>query len=206
VVRTLPTSQQPDLRLLLDQGFPNPPGFALRSVDVTVEVVHLWNFDRALSEDSTPDWVVYCVAAAAGFDGLVTRDRAQLRQTVEMYVLSRLPAFTVITWKRAIEDPVREWGQLLAYLPEVKKRLSRSDRPNVVLLPAPALTQDNIWRADDRLGIEARARGVANRQVRAEAEAEIRDWLQIMSRDPHEFDQVLGLGSKISTSRPDWPR
>lgn len=193
MARTPLTSQRPDLRLLLDQGFPKPPGFALPSIDQTVDVVHLSNFDRTLSENSTPDWVVYCHAAAAGFDALVTRDQAQTRQSVEMYVLSRLEAFTVITWKKAIEDPVREWGQLLAYLPEVKKRLLRENRPDVVLLPAPTLTQENIWRAEDRLGIEAQRRGVSNRQVRVEVEAEIRDWLQMTSRDPCEFDQILGL-------------
>ncbi len=165
----------------------------MRSLDETVEVVHLSDFDHTLSEESTPDWVVYCHAAEAGFDGLVTRDHAQIRQSVEMYVLSRLRAFTVITWRRSIEDPVREWGQLLAYLPEVKKWLLRERHPSVVILPAPTLNQDNVLRADNQLGVNANARGISNRQVRDDAKAEIQDWLHMMSRDPHEFDQVLGL-------------
>ena len=52
--------------------------------DATVDVVHLYDFDRRLSEASTPDWVLYCVAAQAGFDALVARDRSRLDQLVEM--------------------------------------------------------------------------------------------------------------------------
>lgn len=178
---------------MLDQGFPNPPGFALRTLDQTVDAVHLWDFNRALSENSTPDWAVYCHAARAGFDALVSRDHAQVRQSVEMYVLSRLH-FTVVTWKKAIEDPIREWGQLLAYLPEVKKRLVGIDRrPNVIFLPAPTLSQDNLWRARDRIGLEALQRGISNHQVRTEAVAEIRDWSEMSSGDAYAFDDVLGL-------------
>ena len=106
---TSQTPQPPNFRLLLDQGFPNPPGFTVRSIDNTVEVVHLSQFDRTLSQRSTPDWVLYCIAARAGFDAFVTRDQAQTNQLVEMYVLSRLRGFTIITWKKPIEDPVREW-------------------------------------------------------------------------------------------------
>ena len=75
----------------------------------------LYKFDRTLAETSTPDWVLYCRAAEAGFDALVTRDQSQISQPVEMYVLSRLHHFTIVTWKKSVEDPIREWGQLLAY-------------------------------------------------------------------------------------------
>jgi hypothetical protein len=189
------------VRLLLDQGFPNPPGFTVNAIDRTVEVVNLRSFDQTLAENSTPDWVLYCVAAAADFDALVTRDQAQLHQLVEMYVLSRLRSFTVITWKKPIEDPVREWGQLLAYLPEVKKRLQgtagQAEPPEAILLPAPTLSAGNIVRAADGVGVDARKRGVSHQQAHDEALAEIRDWLEMMSRDPHEFDDVLGFGSTL---------
>jgi hypothetical protein len=191
-----PTSQpQPDLRLLLDQGFPKPPGFSIRAVDQTVDVVHLSEFDPTLSETSTPDWVIYCIAAQAGFDALVTRDQAQINQLVEMYVLSRLRRFTVITWKKPIEDPIREWGQLLAYLPEVKKRLRQDpagrEPPGAILLPAPTLTEQNIRRATDAIGLDARRRGVSAAQACDEARREMRDWLEMMDRDPREFDKLL---------------
>ena len=106
----LPNPPRRRIKLLLDQGFPNPPGFTVSAIDHTVEVMNLREFDHSLAENSTPDWVLYCVAAKAGFDALVTRDQAQLNQLVEMYVLSRLKPFTVITWKKPIEDRIREWG------------------------------------------------------------------------------------------------
>lgn len=129
------------VRPTLCQEVWNPPGFTVEAIDHTVEVVNPRTFDASLAENSTPDWVLYCVAAAADFNALVTRDQAQLHQLVEMYVLSRLRAFTVITWKKPIEDPVREWGQLLAYLPEVKKRLQgtpgQPELPEAILLCLP---------------------------------------------------------------------
>ena len=194
-----PTPQPPDLRLLLDQGFPSPPGFTVRAIDHTVEAVSLYDFDSSLAENSTPDWAIYCIAARAGFDALVTRDQSQLRQSVEMFVLSRLRSFTVITWRNAIEDPVREWGQLLAYLPEVKKLFKRQDgakRPNALLLPAPTLGENNLLRAADAFGMEVRKQDVSHAQAIAEARAEIVDWLEMTSRPPDEFDQILGLRSR----------
>jgi hypothetical protein len=189
------TPQPRNFRLLLDQGFPNPPGFTVRSIDNTVEVVHLSQFDRTLSERSTPDWVLYCIAARAGFDAFVTRDQAQTNQLVEMYVLSRLRGFTIITWKKPIEDPVREWGQLLAYLPEIKKRLEqrgpRRGSGGVILLPAPSLPSQNLLDPRHTIGLEASRRGISNRQARDEAVAETRDWLEMTGMDSTEFDDVL---------------
>lgn len=182
----------PDFRLLLDQGFPKPPGFSVRAVDQTVDVTHLHDFDPNLSARPTPDWMLYCIAAEAGFDALVARDRAQLAQLVEMYVLSRLQDFTVITWRRAVEDPIQEWGQLLAYLPEVKKLLGQR-RPKAVLLPAPTLTAQNLHNPIDTLGVEARRRAVSQGQAREEARAEIRDGLEMTGDNPHRFDELLGL-------------
>lgn len=191
VASSSPNQLPRKFRLLLDQGFPKPPGFAVHAVDQTVDVVHLSDFNPELSLNSTPDWVLYCIAAEAGFDAIVARDRSQLDQLVEMYVLSRLTNFTVITWRKAIEDPIREWGQLLAYLPEVKKYLS-SRKPRAILLPAPTLTSQNLFNPADTLGIEARRRGISNQQTRNEARGEISDWLAMTDDDPHRFDNLLG--------------
>jgi hypothetical protein len=57
----------PEFRLLLAQGFPKPPGFAVQQVDNTIDVVHLRDFDATLARQRTPDWMVYCIAAEAGF-------------------------------------------------------------------------------------------------------------------------------------------
>lgn len=180
----------PRFRLLLDQGFPKPPGFAVRAVDATVDVVHLHDFNPALSASSTPDWVLYCVAVQAGFDALVARDKAQLDQLVEMYTLSRLPRFAVVTWRHAIEDPIREWGQLLAYLPEVKKYLAVR-KPLAILLPEPRLSHRNLYDSVETLGIEARRRGISQRQAREEARREMRDWLEMVGDSPDRFDELL---------------
>jgi hypothetical protein len=191
VAETSRPSLPPRFRLLLDQGFPKPPGFAIRSVDDSIEVLHLFEFDPALSQNSTPDWVLYCVAEQAGFDALVTRDLSQTNQLVEMYVLSRLQTFTVITWKRPIEDPVREWGQLLAYLPEVKRRLAQQDHASVILLPAPSLTAQNLLNPNETIGMQATRRAISNQQARAEALAEIQDWIDMTGADPAGFGKVL---------------
>ena len=43
-------------------------------------------------------------------------------------------SLSIVTWRRSIEDPVREWGQLLAYLPEIRRMLAEHG-PSVVFLP-----------------------------------------------------------------------
>jgi hypothetical protein len=185
------TGLPPDHRLLLDQGYPKPPGFAVPSVDKTVAVQHLSDFDPALAQNSTPDWMLYCVAKERGFDGVVTRDRSQLDQAEEMFVLSRLEAFAVITWRKPIEDPIREWGQLLAYLPEIKKRLG-GGAAKAVLLPEPSLSTQNLVQPREAIGIEASRRGVSNHQVRQDAQAAIEDWLE-MEDQAGRFDRLLGI-------------
>ena len=110
----------------------------------------LYKFDRTLAETSTPDWVLYCRAAEAGFDALVTRDQSQISQPVEMYVLSRLHHFTIVTWKKSVEDPIREWGQLLAYLPD-EKILINADlySPPAANAPLPKVSDGARQLADN---------------------------------------------------------
>lgn len=165
------------IRLLLDQGFPKPPRFNLEDVDSSIEAVHLYDFDRSLSENSTPDWYLYCRAAEAGLDALVTRDFSQAGQELEMYVLTRLQSFVVLAWRKRMDDPVREWGQLLAYLPEIKKRLAQPKPPRVVFLPDPSLTEKNFRDPVQTLGEAASDRGISVDQVRREARQEVTDWL-----------------------------
>jgi hypothetical protein len=72
--------KQPELRLLLDQGFPKPRGFNVRAVDDTFNVQHLSAFRPDLAKVQTPDFIIYLVAAEAGFDAIVTRDASQVKQ------------------------------------------------------------------------------------------------------------------------------
>ena len=116
------TSQRPDhLALLLDQGSPKPPGFQPETVDKKLSWQHLWDWNPSLSEERTPDWVLYCEAAFAGFNALVTRDFTQAEQAEEMVCLSHLKDFHVISWRKRMDDPVAEWGST--------PRLSAADTP-----------------------------------------------------------------------------
>ena len=152
VASTSQNPPQPEFRLLLDQGFPKPPGFDLHELDQTIEVVHLSDFAPELAERSTPDWAVYCFAAEAGFDAIVARDRSQMDQVAEMWVLTRLSGFSLITWRKGTDDPVREWGQLLAYLPEIKK-VMRQGKPRAILLPSPTLQSANLVSPNEPLAL-----------------------------------------------------
>ena len=127
-------------QFLLDQNFPRPV-IDVHSLDASVRYQHLYDFDRRLATTSTPDWMVYLAAQLGGFDGIVTRDRSQLDQDEEVVALTRT-TLTVVTWRRRIEDPVTEWGQLLAYMPQILKVMDETG-PTICLLPEPRLDRKN---------------------------------------------------------------
>jgi hypothetical protein len=110
-------------------------------------------------------------------------------------VLSRLRHFTVITWRAGIEDPIREWGQLLAYLPEVKKRLandwSGSKTPDVILLPDPSLSTKNLQDAKEGVAHYADRHSMSVGQARRQAQQELRAWLAANGDDETKFDHLL---------------
>lgn len=184
---------QPDtVRLLLDQGFPKPSQFAITSLDRSVTVEHFGDFAPELAAMSTPDWYVYCVAAEAGFDALVVRDRSQLDQLAEMFVLSRLKRLSIVTWRKGIDDPIREWGQLLAYLPDIRQRCIEAGG-RAILLPAPSLNKKSFFGPAETVSAEARTRRISVEQIRREARSEIADWLEINDEPADRFDEVLQL-------------
>ena len=131
------------------------------------------------------------MAAEAGFDALVVRDRSQLDQLAEMYVLSRLKQLTIVTWRKGIEDPVREWGQLLAYLPQVKQRCLEAGG-RAIQLPAPTLDNKCFYDPRDTIAREGRERTMSVQQVRAAARQEIDGWLEISGEPSDRFDSLLG--------------
>ena len=177
-----------NLRLLLDQNFPRPPGFDLASVDATVEAVHVYDADRTLTETGTPDWLIYLRAVEDGFDALVTRDWHQLDQPEELWVLSNL-RLTVISWRRPFNDPVAEWGHLLAYLPQVKRRIERR-QPRVLLPPPPQLSAGNEVNPRQALGEYAHQQRRAIQEIRNEAESIVRSYLEATTRQ-HLLDLVM---------------
>lgn len=168
------------MKLLLDQNFPSPI-VDLSIVDATAEVISLDSFDRSLTRPRTPDWLIYLRAAEAGFDAVVTRDTSQLDEAEEMVALVD-SGMNVITWRHAIEDPIQEWGQLLAYLPLVKGKLD-GQRSTIILLPKPSLSKEQVLKARAKAGQIASSLGIAFAQLRTEARATMKSELSTRSLD-----------------------
>lgn len=186
-------SQRSELRVLLDQGFPNPPGFDVANVDKNLRVEHLSRWRPDLSRRSTPDWVLYCEASMAGFHALVTRDFSQAEQGEEMVCLSRLRDFHVVSWKERMDDPIVEWGQLLAYLPEVRRFLTQGVG-RVIFLPKPRLQlQRNVHDPKEFINRIAVSTGVSVAQVRREAQNQMLDWEQTVGDDDGRLARHLGF-------------
>lgn len=177
------------MRLLLDEGFPSPPGLNVSSLDSNVEVVPLREFDNNLAGSSTPDWYLYLVAAEAGFDALVTRDWHQSEQVEELWTLTRTD-LSIVTWRSPIADSVREWGQLLAYLPEIRRMIEQNG-PSIVFLPSVRLDRKNIDRASNLIGRLASELGISGKQLRDEAARTVRDELRAKGEE-RRFAERLG--------------
>lgn len=179
-------------KILLDQNFPKPKGFAIDELDHSISVTHLSDAAPDLVKRSTPDWYVYCIAAQEEFDVLVTGDISQRDQIEEMWVLSRLPRLSIVTWRKGTNDPLQLWGQLLAYMPQIKQRCSeRGGR--VLMLPAPTLQGDSLIAASDRIGIQASDQGIATQEIHTRAREHIVEWLTSNGEPPDTFNDVLRI-------------
>lgn len=174
-------------RLLLDQGFPQPPGFNPAAVDHRIEVQHLSSWAPQLSEVSTPDWVLYCEAAFAGFDALVTRDFDQAGLEVEMFALGQLASLHVVTFRKGVEDPISEWGQLLAYMPRIRSILGRYEA-RVIVLPKPVLPTQAHEPPRKYLAELARVSKRSAQQIRSDALAEV-----------EQYEEMMGLPGRYTT-------
>jgi hypothetical protein len=157
-------------------------------VDATVEVSALREFDRSLVGASVPDWYIYLRAHEAGFDAPVTRDWHQSQQVEELWTLAQT-TLSVVTWRRPIEDPVREWGQLLAYLPEIRGMID-DHGPAIVFLPSPRLDRKSLDKATELLGQLAADLGVSGQQVRDQGGRIVRGELASMG-ELDRFDATL---------------
>ena len=156
------------MRLLLDENFPNLPGFFHSLGSTMTEIVSLHDLDPSLTATGTPDWYLYLRASEEEFDALVTRDKSQAEQPEEMWALSRTK-ISVVTWRKPIDDPVRLWGQLLAYLPDIRQVL-KEHTPSIVLLPATRLSTDSLKKPSATLGIQAKQQGISNQEIRSKAQ------------------------------------
>jgi hypothetical protein len=147
----------------------------LANVDATIQATHVFDHDPGLVAAGVPDWLLYLRAADDGFDAIVTRDWHQLDQPEELWVLANL-RITVVSWRRPFNDPVAEWGHLLAYLPQLKRRIERR-QPRVLLLPPPQLSKGNEVNPREALGRYARQQGRAVGEVLEEARSAVHDFL-----------------------------
>ena len=148
----------------------------MNALDHAVDVVHLSAYDPSLSQHSTPDWYLYARAAEDKFAAFVTRDLGQVSQQAEMFMLARLRSLSVVTWRRGIEDPIREWGQLLAYLPLVR-RACQDTGGRVIVLPNPTLGASNFIDPRRKIAELATRSGTSVGEVRRGARHEIHQWL-----------------------------
>ncbi len=127
--------------MLLDQGFPSPPGFKPADLDRTIEYVPLVKFAPELSKVSTPDWMVILAASKGGFDAFVVDDQ-ELRDNDDCLVALAYTKVSLVTWSRGIDDPVTAWAQLVAYMPKIRQGISEIG-PSIFVLPAVRLTRES---------------------------------------------------------------
>lgn len=132
-------------RWLLDQNFPKPVFEDIAELDRSTRFEHFSDIAPDLAAVSTPDFMVYLVGEAQGFTGVVTRDLSQLEDDDSLVTLAHL-TLSVVTWKRGVDDALVLWGQLLAYMPQVRRLLGQSG-PGIVVLPAPRLGPQHLFKA-----------------------------------------------------------
>jgi hypothetical protein len=119
-------------------------------LDRSVEYGHFSAVEPDFARVRTPDWLVYLLTRENGFNALVTADHSQLEQEEELIALS-LSGVNLVTWKGQQEDPVVQWGQLLAYMPQILPHLLRG-KQTIIRLPNPRLkVREHVFTAADFL-------------------------------------------------------
>jgi hypothetical protein len=159
-------------KFLLDQGFPKPMA-AIDQLDRNLRYSHLSDAFPEFSAVSTPDWLVILLAAEGGFDGLVARDKRQLLTPESVVALALNPSLSFVTWRHSIEDPITEWGQLMAYMPLVLKWID-AHGAGIFWLPRPSLEAKSVMKARNRAGELASEWGQAYPDLLAEAGSTMR--------------------------------
>jgi hypothetical protein len=155
-------------RVLLDQGFPVPPGFDPTDLDRMIEYTALYDFDRRLAQISTPDWMVILAAAKGGFNAFVVDDQNIRSEVLDLVALSSTE-LSLVTWSVGIDDQVTAWAQLLAYMPKIHEKVLELG-PSIFILPAARLTRgDHIVKASEVAAKQASKAGTSYAAVRSEA-------------------------------------
>lgn len=169
------------MRILLDQGFPVPPGFNPTDLDAAMDYQSLNTFDPRLSKHSTPDWMVILSAALGNFDAFVVDDQ-NLRDDDDSLIALALTDLSLITWTVGVDDAVTAWSQLVAYMPKIREKLSEVG-PSIFVLPAIRLTKgDHVLKASDLVHKRAAQSGTTYREVRHRSTAMMREELRNRGR------------------------
>lgn len=156
-------------------------------------MVALREFDSTLVGKGTPDWYLYLRADEAGFDALVTGDLRQSGQAEEMWALTRT-RLSIVTWKEPEEDTVVAWGQMFAYLPEIRRMIDHHGG-SIVYLPHARLAKRQLGKASGELGAIASQEGRSGAEVRREAEQSVREGLADRG-ELERFEEVLAKPGK----------
>lgn len=176
---------------MLDEGFPSP-SFDPTVLDPALEVVALRDFDQSLVGQGTPDWYLFLRADEAGFHALVTGDLRQSGQAEEMWALTRT-RLSVVTWRQPEYDSVVAWGQIMAYLPEIRRMISEHGH-SIVFLPRARLTMKQLGKASDHLGVIASEEGRSIADLRRQAEQAVREGLAERGQLERFQDTLLTVG------------
>jgi hypothetical protein len=168
------------MRVLLDQGFPSPPGFRPSDLDATIEYVSLVKFAPELSRVSTPDWMVILAAAKGGFDALAVDDQ-ELRDNENCLVALSCTKVSLIAWTSGI-DPVTGWAQLVAYMPKIRQKMNELG-PSIFLLPSVRIVREsNVLTATNEVRKRAKSVGKSYPELRRAASGAMRTELAARKR------------------------
>ncbi len=165
------------LRFLLDENFPP----RLEVPDHRVVYVDLGEFDQRLVNSRTPDWMIYLAAQGGNFDGVVSRDRAQIDQAAE-YVALAHTNLSVVTWRKKIDDPIAQWGHLLAYMPRIVT-IIENEGPQVVVLPSINIDSSQHSQTRSYVRREVSLRRTSMTELKADSLPVMRDELKRRNRN-----------------------
>ncbi len=167
-------------RFLLDQGTSKPKDrVLLRSR--AYEFAHLSDVAPELSRARTPDWVAILVARHRGFTGFVSRDASMLEDPEPLVALDS-SKLVFITWAKGLDDPIREWGQLMAFMPAVM-RLAQGREPCVITLPTPQLRKESRVKPRSLLhDVATRRFNSSARETKATAVGAMKHYLDEIGR------------------------
>lgn len=91
-----------------------------------------------------------------------------------------------------MDDPIVEWGQLLAYLPMLRRFIGNR-KSQVIFLPRPKLQHNrNVHDPKEFIGAISTSVGESVAQVRSRARMEMLDWEENIGANDGRFKKLLG--------------